>query len=311
VSKKANYLIKTLSRTKRKDYENYVINAIWNRLANDNIKPVTQQYVFNKEKNEGYLIDLFFPQLLVGIEIDERHHIFQKEEDYKRTDAIWHIFHKLERDKNSDYKEIRIDVAGKTYDEIEEQINAAVEKLKELIKQKKPSPWIIDPEKYLGGKKEITIYDDVSFDTIAEACNILFKTNYKGYQKGYVEPSKLKDHSFYSQKGIWFPQLAIEIDDKLIAAAGKWNNRITLDGNIIEFNEYETKIVNKEYDEEYTEHDERVVFAKSKDSIGTKSQYRFIGVYKRTKYIPIEHEGKYRSARFYEMVSDRIPILDE
>jgi very-short-patch-repair endonuclease len=96
VSKKANYLIKTLSRTKRKDYENYVINAIWNRLANDNIKPVTQQYVFNKEKNEGYLIDLFFPQLLVGIEIDERHHIFQKEEDYKRTDAIWHYFHKLE-----------------------------------------------------------------------------------------------------------------------------------------------------------------------------------------------------------------------
>ncbi|HHT82808.1 MAG TPA: hypothetical protein GX003_05170 [Acholeplasmataceae bacterium] len=59
MSKKANYLIKTLSRTKRKDYENYVINAIWNRLANDNIKPVTQQYVFNKEKNEGYLIDLF------------------------------------------------------------------------------------------------------------------------------------------------------------------------------------------------------------------------------------------------------------
>ena len=52
MSKKANYLIKTLSRTKRKDYENYVINAIWNRLANDNIKPVTQQYVFNKEKNK-------------------------------------------------------------------------------------------------------------------------------------------------------------------------------------------------------------------------------------------------------------------
>ena len=31
---KKEYLIKTLSRTKRKDYENYVIGAIWHRLKN-------------------------------------------------------------------------------------------------------------------------------------------------------------------------------------------------------------------------------------------------------------------------------------
>ena len=30
---KLGYLIRALSRTKRKDYENYVVNAIWNRLA--------------------------------------------------------------------------------------------------------------------------------------------------------------------------------------------------------------------------------------------------------------------------------------
>lgn len=27
---KFHYIVKTLSRTKRKDYENYVLNAIWN-----------------------------------------------------------------------------------------------------------------------------------------------------------------------------------------------------------------------------------------------------------------------------------------
>jgi hypothetical protein len=36
------YLIKTLSRTRRKDYENYVINAVWQRLGNDSIEPVSQ-----------------------------------------------------------------------------------------------------------------------------------------------------------------------------------------------------------------------------------------------------------------------------
>ena len=30
---KVRYLIKTLSRTKRKNYENYVVNAIWNRIS--------------------------------------------------------------------------------------------------------------------------------------------------------------------------------------------------------------------------------------------------------------------------------------
>ena len=42
---KLEYLAKTLSRTKRKDYENYVINAVWNRVNNKKLYPVSQQYV--------------------------------------------------------------------------------------------------------------------------------------------------------------------------------------------------------------------------------------------------------------------------
>ena len=67
---KKEYLIKTLSRTKRKDYENYVIGAIWHRLNNLEIKPVSQQYV--KRSDDKYaLLDLYFPQINVGIECDE------------------------------------------------------------------------------------------------------------------------------------------------------------------------------------------------------------------------------------------------
>ena len=36
---KLGYLIRALSRTKRKDYENYVVNAIWNRLAMGDVEP--------------------------------------------------------------------------------------------------------------------------------------------------------------------------------------------------------------------------------------------------------------------------------
>ncbi|MDI9590202.1 MAG: hypothetical protein QM302_04070 [Acidobacteriota bacterium] len=42
---KLAYLTKTLSRTRRKDYENYVVNAVWNRLCDGELKPVTQQWL--------------------------------------------------------------------------------------------------------------------------------------------------------------------------------------------------------------------------------------------------------------------------
>jgi len=309
MSKKAEYLVNTLSRTNKKDYENYVINAIWNRLGNDNIKPVTQQYVFSKEKNEGYLIDLFFPQLLVGIEIDERHHIFQKAEDYKRTDAIWHYFHKLDKDNNLNYIEMRIDVSEKTYEEIEKQINNVVAELKVLIKKINPPTWTIDAEKFLENQENLKVSDDVSFKTMAETCNTLFKTNYKDVRQSSFLPRKLKKHDFYSKRKLWFPQLAIEVEGELLSAAGKWNNRITPEGNIIEFHEEKAILVDKNHNEELMEQEERVVFAKSKAPLEKDKQYRFIGVYKRTRLIAIEHNGEYKGAYFYEMVSDKIPIL--
>ena len=59
---KVVYLAKTLSRTKRKDFENYVVNAIWNRVNDSRLVPVSQQYVKDKHDNY-YFIDLYFPSL--------------------------------------------------------------------------------------------------------------------------------------------------------------------------------------------------------------------------------------------------------
>jgi hypothetical protein len=72
-----DYLAKTFSNNHtHKIYENYVVNAIWNRIGNPNLKPVTQQYVLrNDESGKHYaLIDLYFPDLNIGIECDEGYH---------------------------------------------------------------------------------------------------------------------------------------------------------------------------------------------------------------------------------------------
>lgn len=62
---KLGYLIRALSRTKRKDYENYVVNAIWNRLAMGDVKPVTQQLVLWPDGRRSF-VDLYFPQAMIG-----------------------------------------------------------------------------------------------------------------------------------------------------------------------------------------------------------------------------------------------------
>ena len=64
---KVEYLIKTFSRTKRKDYENYILNAVWQKIDCLDLRPVTQQYVKGHD-NEYYLIDLYFPQINIGVE---------------------------------------------------------------------------------------------------------------------------------------------------------------------------------------------------------------------------------------------------
>ena len=52
---KKDYLVKTLSRTKRKDYENYVINRLYNRLNDLDIKPMTQKYIKRNLKSAPLL----------------------------------------------------------------------------------------------------------------------------------------------------------------------------------------------------------------------------------------------------------------
>ena len=83
---KFTYIVRTLSRTRRKDYENYVVNAVCQRLSDPGIKPVTQQYV-RRIDGSYYLIDLYFPQFSMGVECDEGYHESREQRD---RDAFRH-----------------------------------------------------------------------------------------------------------------------------------------------------------------------------------------------------------------------------
>ena len=65
------YIIKQISKTNKKNYENFVVTRIWHGLNCLDVKFVTQQYF---KRPDGYaLTDMFFPQFDLHIEIDEPH----------------------------------------------------------------------------------------------------------------------------------------------------------------------------------------------------------------------------------------------
>ncbi|MBP5311757.1 MAG: restriction endonuclease, partial [Clostridia bacterium] len=116
---KVTYIAKTLSRTKRKDYENYVVNAIWNRVNNAGLVPVTQQYVRDRDGNR-FFIDMYFPQLKIGIECDEGYHTDkdQKIRDAERELTINDVLTQVD---GGDYIALHVDVT-RSFDEVEAQI---------------------------------------------------------------------------------------------------------------------------------------------------------------------------------------------
>lgn len=298
---KTLYLVKTLSRTKRKDYENYVINAIWQRLSNSDIEIVSQQYIEDGISQNGrshYFIDLYFPSLNIGIECDEAFHKNQSKSDREREASIYDIIYKIKKDN---YNPIHIDVTQK-YEDLERNINDAVNKIKQKIDQIKPPKWKIEtPEKYYSSKNIIHIFDKKGFNSINKTCNVLFNAGRneetKGASRAYFSLPNFKGTSLEGYK-MWFPHLAVEEigDDgklKIVAATKGWNNQLSDDGKtIIERNEN-----NETYKQDSRK---RIVFLKYKDPLGF-SEYKFVGIF--------EFNKKIDNTMYYSRISKKCDMI--
>lgn len=286
---KRDYLVKTLSRTRRKDYENYVVNAIWNRLQCKyplEIQPVTQQCVRLKDGSH-VLIDLFFPQVAIGIECDEAYHQNNHLHDMKRTDKIEEILSAYH--PNSDFRLLRIDVS-QSIEKIENEINKAAAMILAAY-EKNPQPWrsYSDQWEKIRAEKRLTINNPFRYRTIVDICNCI------GHS------CKIMQRSYFSigtKYQLWCPKLAIQRGDEKVAASTRgWINILSEDWTqIIESNPKREDIsVVKNVDKN------RIVFAKSKDPIG-QDGYRFVGVFRIWKSSAKQN--------IYEKVADQIDFTD-
>jgi len=117
---KYEYLIDQLHRTAYKKYENFVIGSLIHDETLSELKPCMQHYV--KYKNDRYaLIDLYYPQIKLAIEIDEPHHLNTKISDENRQKII-------EKDLECDFFRIVIEKG-----DIPNQINALKNKIQTLM----------------------------------------------------------------------------------------------------------------------------------------------------------------------------------
>lgn len=235
--------------------------------------PVTQQYVKNpNDSRKYYLLDLYFPQINFGVEIDEGQHMSEEHQasDKERTEAIKNAIR---------CEEARIPIVDKTtgkkrsYTEMCNDIELVVQRIKRKIDEQGGIKWVTNEEKKqsLGlvpnGPGAFSIEQDVTYRSITEIYNIC------GGCRGTGEPAKRLQKGFYrlnSKYYLWVPTLTIDG----APSSSNYRNYLNEDGTVItEIND------NSQGWESYPGDSNRVVFMKMKDIYGRRC-IRFIGVFR-------------------------------
>lgn len=312
---KVRYLIKTLSRTKRKDYENYVVNAIWNRISKK-IRPVTQQYVSNpKDDRRHYFIDLYFPLINMGVECDELQHITNEDADFARENiiklTIQDELNKVSLNDSYDVCHIRIYNQEKqndddnyhllSYEELELEINKAVDKINARISELSDAEiehdWnILNPSEYFKDRVSIKTNDNIIFKTQREINSVLFKSDYALQKGGYRLPT-FTNNSAFDNHSVWYPQLVIKKPTGETLARTDWYNQLLYGGTVIE--EYHATRV-----DEHDPSEKKIVFAKDKDYLGNDG-YKFVGI-----FAPAGSRNENEHVTWvYKKISDECPII--
>ena len=274
---KVIYLAKTLSRTKRKDYENYVVNAIWNRVNDYRLVPVTQQYVTDGKGNR-YFIDLYFPQLKIGIECDEGYHA-SKEQKILDADREMTISDVLEQINAGEYIALHVDVT-QPWEMVESQINDHVATIKAKIEELKiENAWMQfnpDLEEYFKNRTYITVADNVTFPSNKEVYNIILGQNYSYHLMHGGEPFRKLYTEYGYEEGTfpWFPKLTINKPTNK-----GYYNLLSKDGNeIYEYIDDPAQNMQRKAEGRYIGK-KRVVFSQVKDPITGVLGYRFVGFF--------------------------------
>lgn len=294
---KDDYILRMLSKTRYKKWESYVIHRVVHRLGDPEIEFKCQQCV-RAGKESRFLLDLYFPQLGIYLEVDEPFHASEDKirGDASRKRTIAEATKRMDIIDTKGIEEVRISVANKSLREIDEEIERFVCKVREIKRKRVESdsfkPWDEQDFSYASkphlekGLLEVSPYS--LFRTHKDALECF------GYSKGHYRramwsmPDDVKREINISGKCfVWFPKLYVN---------SKWNNSLSNDGKlIIEKNKGKSAGYTHEFEK-------RIVFAHSKDPFG-RTLYRFLGVFDTlNEFQGLEHryERVATSVRTYE-----------
>ena len=265
------YYSKMLTKIKYKKYEFYVISRIIHLLNDFEIQFTTQQIV-KKPDGRRYLIDLYFPQFKLAIEIDESHHLSQEEADKYREKEVTHLL-------NTKFERINC-TKNASFESVNHQIDQLVNKIKVLKQNSKTFVPYSYRQEYSVKKwienGVIHIMDTAKFRTHVDVLK-LFGKEVKSHQRAtFLLREDLQ---------LWFPKLYPNAD---------WINTISSDGSIIEQTKSNGYMEVKDIKNS-------IVFAHFKDVLGN-TYYVFKGIFRCVDNTP--------KKIIYERIANEIDLSD-
>ena len=174
---KYDFIKKQLSKTNKKNDENYVVTRIWHSLNNTNLKMITQQYIVRDAETKKYaLADIYFPQINVIIEIDEPYHlsdIMIVNDSIRQHDIVHALQCEVFRIKvTPDIEEMNARIE-KVVMEIQQRVEKTTFKVWDVQQEYNPMTYV--KRGYLDAREHI------AFKTVKDCCNC-FGAGYKGLQ---------------------------------------------------------------------------------------------------------------------------------
>ena len=269
VTSKKEYIIKQISKTNNKDYENYVVTGIIHGIKSLDLEFTTQQFV-KSEVGKFYLTDLYFPELKLHIEVDERHHIQNEESDKLRSTDIVNV--------TGHDNPLRIICYNNTLVSIDKQIEEVVSKIKKKSIGIEKNDWFCrygNPEQYYKEKEILNVDDNPTFRIAAQIANLLGQGYKKNAQITWVP--NLKKYDGYS---MWCPKIHNPHED--------WTNTFCqTEGEdvLIQQNNKGGEEKKKQFEEQINNkfsNFKRITFPYLKDNLGVYG-YKFRGIYELDK----------------------------
>lgn len=278
-----------LTKVKHKQYEHFVVSRIIHNLCSTDVKLVSQQLV--RRPSGRALLDLYFPQINVSLEVDEPQH---EGENRKRLDEL------RSRDiiEATNLTQERIKVEGpnghRSLAELaqltDDFLRFVLAKVEEERKQGRWKPWDFDNELTSKPHLErgyIDAREDVLLRKHTDAIE-LFGVSLKTHRRGGWTPPKETGLAM-----IWFPRLYQN---------GEWDNSLSSDGSMIIEKCLNGNAQYQPVNYYLGDDHRRAVFARREEPlIGTL--YRFVGVFK----YDVDASRREGGAVYYK-VADRIDV---